>query len=362
MSIIWAQQKKNWKRLKTGWLVTAGLIAVYVGAIQPLQDSRSIHQRKENGLAAVTEWNSNPLWHRQPMPNLIATRERGPVARAITGVIGGVPGDTRADAVSAVQSASLTSFAPEAAPPPNSSDDRKLVRCDSMELIVGSPNDSLEKVRHLAENAGGYLVNSQVNGGQDASSGSLTIRVPAARFEEVRSEIRKLGLRVESDRIEAQDVTRQYVDQRARLRNLQAQEVQYLSILKRASTVKDTLEVSEKLDGVRGEIEQQQAEYEALSKQVETVAITVQFRAQADAQVFGLNWRPLYHLKTALRDGLDGVADYASTMASVVFYLPTILLWLITILVSAAIGWRILRRSARLLFASPKEVSPVEAS
>jgi len=42
--------------------------------------------------------------------------------------------------------------------------------------------------------------------------------------------------------------------------------------LKRAKTVKDTLDVSEKLNGVRGEIEQQQVEFQALSKQVETVA------------------------------------------------------------------------------------------
>jgi len=39
---------------------------------------------------------------------------------------------------------------------------------------------------------------------------------------------------------------------------------------------------------VRGEIDQQQAEFDALSKQVETVAITVSLRAEADAQVFGL--------------------------------------------------------------------------
>ena len=201
-----------------------------------------------------------------------------------------------------------------------------------MELIVRNPSNSVEKVRQLAENAGGFLVSSQVSGGQDATAGSLTIRVPAARIEEVRTEIRKLGIRLESDRVAAQDVTRQYVDQQARLRNLQKRRNHNtFLILKKASTVKDTLDVSEKLDAVRGEIEQQQAEFEALSRQVETVAITVQFRAQADAQVFGLNFSArCITWKSALRDGLDGVADYATTMASVIFYLPTILLWLVT--------------------------------
>ena len=98
---------------------------------------------------------------------------------------------------------------------------------------------------------------SQTNGAQDATNATLTIRVPAARFAEVEAEIRKLGLRVEGEQMEAEDVTRQYVDQQARLRNLHAQEAQYLAILKQARSVKDILDVSEKLNGVRGEIEQQ---------------------------------------------------------------------------------------------------------
>ena len=350
----------HWKQLKTGWLITAGLIAVYLAAIQPLHRSRSVSQQRGTGLAAVAERNSNSLWRERATSDLLVSREQGLATRTVNGIVGGVPG-APADATS-VQLAGLTSFVPAPALA-RDSDDRKLVRTDSMELIVRNPSNSVEKVRQLAENAGGFLVNSQVSGGQDATAGSLTIRVPAARFEEIRTEIRKLGLRLESDRVEAQDVTRQYVDEQARLRNLQAQEAQYLSILKKASTVKDTMDVSEKLDAVRGEIEQLQAEFEALSRQVETVAITVQFRAQADAQVFGLNWRPLYHLKSALRDGLDGVADYAATMASVIFYLPTILLWLVTILLSAAIGWRVLRWAARMFFVSPKAaVSPIEAN
>ena len=81
---------------------------------------------------------------------------------------------------------------------------------------------------------------SQTNGAQDATNATLTIRVPVASVAEVEAEIHKLSLRVESEQMEAEDVTRQYVDQQARLRNLRAQETQYLTILKQAKTVKDT--------------------------------------------------------------------------------------------------------------------------
>src|SRR5207302_8287111 len=155
-------------------------------------------------------------------------------------------------------------------------------------------------------------------GAQDATNASLTIRVPVGRFAEVVAEIRKLGLRVESEQMEAQDVTKQYVDQQAHLRNLRALEAQYLTILQQAKTVKDTLNVSERLNAVRGEIEQQQAEFETLARQVETVAITVSLHSEAEANVFGLHWRPSYELKLAMMQGLEGLADYATAMFSFV--------------------------------------------
>jgi hypothetical protein len=224
-----------------------------------------------------------------------------------------------------------------------------MIRTSSLEMVVQHPAEAMDRITALAGRVGGYLVSSE-GGGQSAATGSMTIRVPVGRFEEVRAEIRKLGLRVDSEKIEAQDVTRQYVDQEANLRNLRAEESQYLAILKQANSVKDMLTVSEKLSEVRGQIEQQQAEFNALSKQTETVVITIALRTEAEEQVFGLNWRPLYQVKVALRDGLDSVATYASAMTTILFYLPAVVLWLGTILVGAVAGWKGVRWVGRTWF------------
>lgn len=113
--------------------------------------------------------------------------------------------------------------------------------------------------------------------------------------------------------------------------------------------------MSAKLNDVRSQIEQQQAEFDFLSKQVETVVLTISLHAEAEAQVFGLHWRPLYQVKVAARDGIDGIGDYAAAVAAFVFYIPAILLWLVTILLGLAVAWRILRWSWRLLFAKPAQ-------
>jgi hypothetical protein len=249
-----------------------------------------------------------------------------------------------------------------ASPAPTASTNRKIVRTGSLELTVKSPAEAAEQVRIMAERMGGYLESTQIGGTKDAPVANITIRVPAMHFEDAKAGIRQLAVRVDSEKTDAQDVTRQYVDMEARLRNLRAEEAQYLTIMKSAYKVDDLLSVSQKLSEVRGEIEQQQAEFQTLSKQVETVAITVSLRAVADAQVFGLNWRPLYQLKIAVRDGLDALADYASTMAAILFYVPVILAWGLTILLAIVIGWRLFYWVGRRFFAWPAPVAPGSAA
>jgi hypothetical protein len=339
---------KSRTALKTGWLITVGVVALYLGLIHPRDQARGIASEKATGLAAVSGgvgWEPISLWRQTSiLPHFRSE------AYLQKGIVGGVPVDR-----AVVAPASLMTFSGGRADgEQSSSEDRKLVRTESLGLIVKTPAETAEKIVKIAQAAGGFLVTSNVNGGADATSALLSIRVPTDRFEEVRAQIRKLSLRMENESIDAQDVTKQYVDQEARLRNLRAQEQQYLGILRKATTVKDTLEVSDKLNEVRGAIGERQAEFEALSKQVETVAINITLRAEADAQVFGLNWRPLYQLKIAAREGLDGFGEYVASMTTFVFYLPTILLWLFTILAGAAVGWRILKWAARRLFISPK--------
>ena len=345
--VLWTKSRRT---LKAAWLITAGLLALYMGLLQPREQYRGIYQQKATGLASSRETGWQPMALSRSRLSSFATKtsyERG--------VVGGVPGRYRMQAMLSVPTSSGSTEEQGVA-------DRKLVRNANLNLIVKSPAQSSESVIQLAQNAGGFLVTSEVNGGADASYASLTIRVPAAKFEQVRAQIRQLGLRVEGESLEAQDVTKQYVDQEARLHNLRAQEQQYLGILRKATTVKDTLEVSDKLNEVRGAIEERQAEFEALSKQVEMVAMNITLRAEADTQVFGLHWRPLYQLKIAAREGLDGIGDYAASMATFVFYLPTILLWLFTILAGAAIGWRILRWAGKAFFKPSKAAIPEPAA
>ena len=242
---------------------------------------------------------------------------------------------------------------------PAAADGRKIIRTVWLDMVVAHPSDSARQIAGLAENLGGYLASAE-DGGTNGASSSLTIRVPSARLGQARAEIQNLGLRVNSEKVDSQDVTRQYVDQDASIRNLKAEEAQYLTILKQATTVKDMMAVSEKLSEVRGQIEQLQAEFNALSQQIETVAISVSLRTESEAQVFGLNWCPGYQLKLALHDGLESVANYAMTMAALLFYLPAVLLWVATIFFAGMGSWRVVQWVGKRWFAPKVNASAVQ--
>jgi uncharacterized protein DUF4349 len=351
--VRWWSFWANGNRLKTGWMITATVVALYVGAIRPHENAGGIANQRAPGLASIAGNRREPIAFSKQ--TRLSTDREPSIEDRSGGVIGGVPGTFTEGNHGAVQMALLSPVPETSSPQPvETASDRKMLRTCSLEMIVQKPAEAAEKIRGLAERLGGFLIRSEVKGGQDATGGSLTIRVPAARFEQARAEIRRLAWRVESERIEAQDVTRQYVDDETNLRNLRAEEGQYLAILKQAKTVKDTLDVSEKLSDIRGQMEREQGEFNAVSKQVETVAIEISMRTEAEAQLFGLHWRPLYQVKLALRDGLEAIAEYGASMVSILFCLPAVLLWLGTALAAAAAGWRILRWATRVFFSWPK--------
>jgi hypothetical protein len=216
---------------------------------------------------------------------------------------------------------------------------RRIVRTASMDIVAQHPGETADQITAIAEKMGGYLVSAD-GGGQSAATAHVTIHVPVAQFDEVRTEIRQLGVRVEGEKFEAQDVTRQFVDQAASIRNLQAQEMQYLAILNRANDVGSMVMLSGKLSEVRGQIEKLQAEANSSLEQAENVSLTVSLRNEAQPQISGLDWRPLYELRIAANDGLSNVIAYAAAMVTVLLYLPAALLWAGTLLLAAVLGWK----------------------
>ena len=230
--------------------------------------------------------------------------------------------------------------------------ERKVVRTGSVELVVDSPSAAVEQIATLAREHSGYVVSSEVSGRRENQRGSITIRVPAGQFDAVREQLKKLAKQVESEQTSADDVTMQYVENEATLRNYRAEEASYLEIMKRSGSIKDTLAVAQQVSEARGRIERLEAAIRTMAVQTEMTAITVNVSAEPVA-VGPQRWRPLYELQAAWKDGVDALASYATAMMAILLYLPAVLAWVFTIALGAKLTWMLLMFGARLFRAKP---------
>jgi hypothetical protein len=134
--------------------------------------------------------------------------------------------------------------------------DRMVIRSANMALIVENVSDSLARITDLAGTFGGYVVNSDIREDLNRLYASVSFRVDANRFNEALQALRDLAVDVRSESTSGQDVTAEYVDLDARLRNLQASEAQLLELMKQAGDVSEILDVQRELTDTRGQIEQ----------------------------------------------------------------------------------------------------------
>jgi hypothetical protein len=163
---------------------------------------------------------------------------------------------------------SQTARAPLAAPI-----EQRIIKTGEVSIEVANVAGALGRVRAMALELGGYVGGSQAGTLEEAAT--LTLRIPADRFEDALARLHELDGEVVAEGTREEDVTSQVVDLGARIANLQASEASYRELVARAERVEDILAVQARLDEVRSQIEQLTAQLEALEDQAALSTLTV---------------------------------------------------------------------------------------
>jgi hypothetical protein len=147
----------------------------------------------------------------------------------------------------------------------------QIVQTSSVRLSVqrGRFDETVDEARSIAAGLAGFVVSSSASQGsaQRLVRGTLVLRIPARNYAEAMKALASLG-RVEARRENGQDVSQEYVDLRARTRQLQAVESQLLELLDRANTVGAALAVQQQLSQVQLDLEQARGRLQYLDDQV----------------------------------------------------------------------------------------------
>ena len=154
----------------------------------------------------------------------------------------------------------------------------QIVQTASLVLSIrhGTFDGKTDDARAIATSLGGFVVSSTASQGSDKRlvEGTLVLRVPERSYADAMQRLRRLG-KVEGLDESGQDVSQEFVDLHARIRQLEAVEAQLLELLDRANDVPAALAVQSQLSQVQLDLEQARGRLNYLEDQVTYATISL---------------------------------------------------------------------------------------
>jgi Domain of unknown function (DUF4349)/PKD domain len=155
------------------------------------------------------------------------------------------------------------------------SDQPMIVRTADLSMAVTDIGAAVAQITRLADDNNGFVVSADQTSTDQSISGVISIRIPAAQFENAMSTLQAMAVKVTSENVSASDVTQEFTDLNSTLNNLQATEAQLLEIMQKAVTVDDILAVQTQLTNTAGQIETTKGRMQYLEQTSAMSLITV---------------------------------------------------------------------------------------
>lgn len=149
--------------------------------------------------------------------------------------------------------------------------DRMLIWKARLNIQVWNVSNAVSVATTLAERQGGYVEQKSDSGD---SSASIELRIPAKKFKMAVASFEMLGT-VTYRNLEGEDVTEQYIDVEARLKNKIVLRDRLKRLLDQATTVKDILAIETELNRIQADIDSMEGRINSLKGQVDFATVTL---------------------------------------------------------------------------------------
>lgn len=180
-------------------------------------------------------------------------------------------GDSRDDEIIPSTRQEEVSPPPPPAPEPEEDkavDKKKIIKDGSLRIRVEQLEAAKLRVDSLVKKYRGYYASENKENNNWESTYTLKVRVPGVSFESFVAAVEAGQGETEFKNIEARDVTTQFIDLESRLANKQNYLARYNDLLKKANSVKEILEIEEKIRAIEEEIESTTGRLKYLGDQV----------------------------------------------------------------------------------------------
>ena len=223
-----------------------------------------------------------------------------------------------------------------------------IARTASVSLIVKDFGPLEATVKAIAQRHNGYIASLNSTSPQEtARSLTATLRIPSAQLESAIAELKQLG-HVEQESQSGEEVTKEFTDRAARMKNARATEERLLDVLRNhTGQVKDILATEQEIARVRGDIEQMEADQRSLQTRVDFATVELSAQEEYKASLQGAPTATGTRLHNAAVEGYRAAIDSAIGLGVWALQaLPTILLWAVALFAPTRWIWKRLRRTA----------------
>jgi len=224
--------------------------------------------------------------------------------------------------------------------------DKKIIKTGSLSLKVEQAETAAEAIANIAKvNKGEVASSNFYESTRGVKSGAITIRVPYNNFDAAFSEIKKVATQVVSEASNAQDITAEYIDLEARLKNTQAEESSFVALLNRSGKIEEILAVTSEVARVRGEIEQLQGQIRYLNSQTDMSTITANLTEDVEIATASQDWRPWQVIKISVKRLIASGQNFIDGLiAFLIVVLPALIIYGLIIWLIYYVGRKIYGR------------------
>jgi hypothetical protein len=222
----------------------------------------------------------------------------------------------------------------------------RIIKNGELRLRVDSASDAMDRVRSIVDAKSGFVEASSISDSGDGPlTARMTLRIPVDSFEAVAGELKGIATLVLYESTSGQDVTSEFVDLEANLRNARAEEESYRAILDQSGSIEEVLMVTRQLASVRGRIEQLEGRKRYLENRTDLATLHLTLTEETRIEAPTKKWDPVEVMKQSVRGlvlGLQAFVDFLIRLViSVVGLLIPIVAftWLIIWL-----GWKAILR------------------
>jgi hypothetical protein len=218
--------------------------------------------------------------------------------------------------------------------------DRMVIKNANIAVVVPDPAASMDRISRMAEEKGGYVVSANmykqtIGSGIEVPRVSITVRVPAESLNEALAFIRSESDQdPQSESVNSQDITNEYVDLQSRLKNLEAAEVELTSIMQDAQRTEDVMAVYNQLVQIREQIEVLKGQITYYERSAALSSVSAELIADRAVQPIEIGgWKPEGIAKEAVETLLRTMQGLVSAVIWIVIYLLPVGLVLFVIFV-----------------------------